>query len=328
MGVSRRVFTHGLILAPATLAAPALLSLCDRAQATESGTVEAPLFQRRMVGEIEVIALMDGAIQRPPTMMPGYDEGKASAAARLAHRPHSSTMMTLGINAFVIRTDDRVIAVDTGSPAGLAPTLGKWHSSLNAAGIGTDEVDTVFLTHLHPDHVGGMTDLQSGLARLPNAHIIASETDWAFTLDDSIYRSALKDVQGGFDISRAMIAPYEMRKTLIKPGTEIVPGLTSVALPGHTPGHMGLRVSSNNESLLLWGDLLIAPAYQFTNPDWAFALDNDQTAAAETRRRILDTVAADGLMVAGSHLDFPGFGFVERAEQGYRFIAAPWDYRI
>lgn len=328
MTVSRRIFMRSAVLAPAALATPALLRFTDVAEAEGTGAAATPHFQSRMVGEIEVIALMDGMIRRPPAMMPGYDEAKARAAAKLAHRPHDPEGMTLGINGYVIRMVDRVIAVDTGSPAGLAPTLGGWHTALAAAGIAPEQIDTVFLTHPHPDHVGGMADLKSGAVRLPKAHVITSETDWAFTFDVAVYASSPKEVQGGFDVTRAMIAPYETRKTLITPGAEIAPGLTTVPMPGHTPGHMGLRVESGGENLLIWGDLVIAPAYQFANPDWAFALDNDKAAAAATRKKVLDMAATDGVMVAGMHLDFPGFGYVERAKQGYAFVSAPWDYRI
>lgn len=121
---------------------------------------------------------------------------------------------------------------------------------------------------------------------------------------------------------------YDQQKRLIKPDAEIAPGLRTMALPGPTPGHIGLRVDSGNEGLLFWEDVVIAPTYQFANHDWAFARDTDQRAAAATRKEILDEVATDRVMVAGAHLDFPGFGYVDRAEQGYRFVSAPWDYRI
>ncbi len=328
MTVSRRIFMRNAALVPAALATPALLRLTDAVEATEVGAALTPQVQRRMVGEIEVIALMDGMIRRPPAMIPGYEEAKAKEAARLAHHPHSPDGMTLGVNAYVLRAKERVIAVDAGSPAGLAPTLGGWHAALAAAGIAPEQIDTVFLTHPHPDHVGGMSDLKTGAIRLPNAHVITSETDWAFTFDEGVYASSPKEVQGGFDITRAMITPYVKRKTLITPGAEIAPGLTAVPMPGHTPAHMGLRIDSAGESLLIWGDLVIAPAYQFANPDWGFVLDNDKAAAATTRKKVLDMAATDGVMVAGMHLDFPGFGYVERAKQGFSFVAAPWDYRI
>ena len=254
MTVSRRIFMRGTVLAPAVLATPALMRF-NTAHADGVSVPRTPQVQRRMVGEIEVIALMDGMIQRPKEMIPGYDEAKARAAAELAHKPHDPAAIAIGINGYVIRLGDRVIAVDTGSPAGLAPTLGGWHAALAAAGIATDEVDTVFLTHLHPDHVGGMADPKTGAARLPRARMIASEADWAFTFDAGVYASMPKEVQRGLDISRAMVAPYATAKTLVTPGDEIASGLTSVPMSGHTPGHMGLRLDSGRESLLIWGDL-------------------------------------------------------------------------
>jgi glyoxylase-like metal-dependent hydrolase (beta-lactamase superfamily II) len=328
MTVSRRLFMRGAVLAPVALAAPAVLRFGDVVQAQEASGAKVPQIQRRMVGEIEVIALMDGVIQFPTGMLLGYDEAKAAEAARLAHKAHDPAKMTLGINGYVIRIGDRVIAVDTGAPDVMGPTVAGWHAALAAAGIAADQVDTVFLTHLHPDHVGGMADLQTGAARLPKAQVIASEADWAFTHDEGIYASMPKDMQGFFDVSRAMVAPYDAGKTLVIAGAEIASGLTTVAMPGHTPGHMGLRVDSGDESLLIWGDALHSTAYQFANPDWAFAFDADQAMAAATRAKALDMVATDGMMVAGMHLDFPGFGYVERAKQGYGFVAAPWDYRI
>lgn len=220
-----------------------------------------------------------------------------------------------------------MIAVDTGAPAAMAPTVAGWAGALAAAGFAPDDIDTVFLTHLHPDHVGGLSDLASGAAVLPKVQLVAAEADWAFTHDAAIYAALPREVPGVFDLSRAMVAPYDANKALISAGAEIAPGLTTVAPPGHTPGHLGLRVDSGSESLLIWGDLLHATAFQFARPDWAFAFDTDAALAVATRKATLDMVTADGMMVAGMHLDFPGFGDVEKAGEGFRFLAAPYDYR-
>lgn len=326
MTLHRRGFLGALALAPVALAAPVLVS---RAGQVAAQTAEAlrPTVLRRRVGEIEVFALMDGHVAFPPTMLTGFDPSVAEAAALAAHKPFDPAQMLVGINAYLIRTGDRVIAVDTGAPAAMGPTVGGWAGALAATGIAPDQVDTVFLTHLHPDHVGGLADMATGAPSLAKAGLVASEADWAFTHDDAVYAALPKDVQGFFDLSRAMVAPYAAGKTLIQPGAEVAPGLTAVALSGHTPGHLGLRVDSGSESLLIWGDLLHSTAYQFARPEWAFAFDTDQAKAAETRKATLDMVAADQMMVAGMHLDFPGFGYVEKASEGYRFIAAPFDYR-
>jgi glyoxylase-like metal-dependent hydrolase (beta-lactamase superfamily II) len=327
MTFNRRRFLSGAAFAPVVLAAPGLLRFGNVAIAQEAAAPAAPTFLRRKVGDIEVFALFDGHIAFPTAFLGGFDPVIAEAAARAAHKPVDAEMMTLGINAYLIRTKDRIIAVDAGAPAVMGPTVAGWTRSLAAAGFAPEDVDTVFLTHLHPDHVGGLSDMATGTPFLPKAQIVASEVDWDFTHDSAVYAALSKDLQGFFDVSRAMVAPYEAGKTLIAAGHEIAPGLTSVAMPGHTPDHLGLRIDSGNESLLIWGDALHSTAHQFARPDWTFAFDTDADAAAKTRTAALDMAATDGLMVAGMHLDFPGFGYVEKAGEGYRFIPAPHDYR-
>jgi glyoxylase-like metal-dependent hydrolase (beta-lactamase superfamily II) len=325
MTFNRRKFLGAAALAPVALAAPALMRFGGVAVAQTASPVT-PAFIRRKVGEIEVFALMDGFGVFPTAMLSGFDAAKAEASAKDAHKPFEGQQMTIGINAYLVKTGDRIIAVDAGAPSAMGPTVAKWASSLAAAGFSPDQVDTVFLTHLHADHVGGLADA-TGAATLPKAQLITAQAEWAFTHDAAVYAALPAEFQPMIDTSRAMVKPYDAMKTLIQPGDEIAPGLTTVAMPGHTPGHLGLRIDSGNESLLIWGDLLHSTAFQFANPEWSIAFDADQALAAASRKAALDMVSADGMMVAGMHLDFPGFGYVEKAAQGYAFTAAPYDYR-
>lgn len=325
MPLSRRHLLTGVALAPLAIAAPALLGRAT-AQAQPVTAAHAG-FVRRKIGAIEVTALYDGQITFQTQLLAGFDDAKGADSAAKAYRPHDPAVMVFGINGYLIRTAERVIAVDTGGPAVMSPTVGGWHGSLAAAGFSADDVDTVFATHLHADHVGGLSDPATGAKRLPKARLIAGAVDWAFTHDEAVYAQLPADFRSFFDLSRALVAPYGADKELIEAGAEIAPGLTTVALPGHTPGHMGLRVDDGGESLLIWGDVVHATAYQFSNPDWALAFDTDPAGASATRRKMLDMAASDRLLVAGMHLDMPGFGYVETAGDAWRYVAAPPDYR-
>jgi glyoxylase-like metal-dependent hydrolase (beta-lactamase superfamily II) len=327
MRLSRRNLIAGAAFAPLALAAPALLGRAT-ATAQTSPMSPAPRFSRRMIGAIEVTALYDGQISFPTQFLAGFEETSAASSARNAYRAHDPNTMVFGVSGYLIRAGGRVIAVDTGATAAMAPTVGGWHGSLAAAGVTAEEVDTVFATHLHGDHVGGLTDPATGTKLLPNARLVAGAVDWAFTHDDAVLAQLPPDMQGFFQLSRTLVAPYGADKELIEAGAEIAPRLTTVALPGHTPGHMGLRVDDGGESLLIWGDVLHATAYQFSNPDWALAFDTDPAAASATRRMTLDMAASDRLLVAGMHLDMPGFGYVETAGDVWRYVAAPPDYRV
>ncbi|MCR6635169.1 MBL fold metallo-hydrolase [Devosia sp.] len=326
--LSRRSLLASLAAAPALLALPSLIrsSSAEAAEGAPANKQSAVI--RRRVGDIELFALADGFSTLPGQVLLGLEDEAAQEAARIAHKPHDPAALTISINTYLIRSGDRLIAVDTGATSAMAPTLGAWRDSLAEAGIAPQDVDTLFLTHAHADHVGGMTDA-SGARLLPNAQLVLADAEWAFTHDDALFASLPADIQGNFRFSRAQLAPYaEGRKELaMARESEITPGVTALPMPGHTPGHMGLRLDSQGEVLLIWGDVVHAPAYQFSRPDWSIAFDADIPAAIATRQRFFDMAATDDVMVAGMHLDFPALGFVERHGNAYRYLAAPPDFR-
>ena len=148
--------------------------------------------------------------------------------------------------------------------------------------------------------------------------------DHRFWGDDATLTAATTDQDRGFvQLARATIDAYADRTRLLTAG-EALPGISIVPEPGHTPGHSGWLIASGAESLLIWGDIVHMPGVQFVRPEAGMGFDVDGAAAIETRKRIMDMTATDRLLVAGMHLDFPGFGHVARAGGGYAFIPDVW----
>lgn len=330
--LSRRHFLGAVTATAATPFLSASASASANANADLGSTQVPPgnpLFHRFQVGEIEVIALSDGFGPLPNGMINGFEIDPARAAARAAYKRFDPETFSVAINGFIIRTGERVVAVDTGAPGAMGPTVGHWHVALASAGISPDDIDTVFLTHAHGDHVGGLADLsgQTPVALLPNAELIMAEAEWEFTFSDEVLAQMPEGFRANFMASRALLSPYAEQRHLLSMTreSEIAPGVTAVPLPGHTPGHMGLRISDGADSLLIWGDTVHATAYQFMHPEWSIVFDADAAMGYETRARLLDMAASERMRVAGMHLDFPALGFVERAQEGYRYITAPSD---
>lgn len=311
----------------AGLAAPAVLALPRAVIAQETPAASQARSQSFRVGDIEIIALSDGYLELPVAMMVGYEPDAAADAAEAAYRRHNGETMHLGVNGYIIRAGGQVIAVDGGTPDVVAPTAGAWRASLAQADILPEDITIAFQTHLHMDHVGGLGALGANARGLPNATLVVSQADWDFTHSDAVFAQSPEMLQASMQMAQALVAPYAAdAQRIAMAETEIAPGVTAVPLPGHTPGHMGLRLNSGNETLLIWADALHAQAFQFMHPEWSLALDADMDQARQTRARLLDELATDRVRVAGSHLDFPSLGYVERAGTAYRYVPGGADY--
>ncbi|WP_341366001.1 MBL fold metallo-hydrolase [Yoonia sp. BS5-3] len=325
MTLSRRHLFTG---AAAALAAPAIISANTAAAQPQQAPILGGDIRRDFVGNIEVIALWDGFAPLPNGIITGFDAGEGAAAAAGAYKHFDAETSKISINGYIIKTADRIIAVDTGAPPAMAPTVGRWQQSLALAGLTPDMIDSVFLTHMHGDHVAGLTDITTGAARLPGARLIAAQAEWDFTFSDEVYNALPAAFQPNIDLARGLIQPYRdvFEGIPMQGQTDIAPGVTAIPLPGHTPGHMGLLISDGDEHLLIWGDAVHLPAFQFAHPDWGVIFDADHGAAAQTRKNLLDMAATDRLRVGGMHLDFPSLGYVERSGDSYRYIPAPASY--
>lgn len=227
------------------------------------------------------------------------------------------------VNAFLLRGGGRRVLVDAGcGPA--KPSVGRLAANLAAAGLAPEQVDAVVMTHLHPDHWGGLTDA-AGRAVFPRAELLLHEAEHAFWHDDAAMAREPDPARRKlfFEGARAHLAPYRGRITLHRGGA-LLPGVTAIPLPGHTPGHCGVMVASGGESLLIWGDVVHVPELQVPRPEVTMAVDVDPELAVATRRRVFEQVAADRQAVAGMHLHFPGLAHLAREGAGYRLVPDAW----
>ncbi|MCI4664361.1 MAG: MBL fold metallo-hydrolase [Neomegalonema sp.] len=280
---------------------------------------------RRSVGDITVTALLDGFLKIDPKVLTGYDAATADKLLREAFL--AAGPIDTSVNAYVVQTGGKTVLVDGGAATAFGPTLGKLGAALGAAGVKPEEVDEIFCTHLHPDHIGAFTTAE-GAAAFPKAQLHVHEADAAFWGNDANFAKAGEMAQNFAKAAQRALAAYKDRTILVKDGATVAPGATVAHLPGHTPGHSGLMVASGDASMLLWADIVHVGPVQFQNPSWTIPFDVDQPLAAKTRAKTLDMAASDRLEVAGAHIDFPSFGYVAKAGAGYRFTPSRWDHQL
>lgn len=326
MSMTKRAFLKNAMIAPG-LAAPAILMTgagpTQAASHANASASPAPGYYKYRVGGFTVTALLDGHSTLPAQMVLGYEEEAAEISTREAYRRFAPGAVTIPVNGYVVDTGTSRVLIDAGAPAFIGEDLGGLADNLAAAGITADEIDTVLMTHLHPDHVGALMT-SAGEKAFKNAKLVCSEADWSFAHNDDIRAAAPKEFQGMIDLVRGFVAPYQDQLEVFSGEKELIGGITSIPLPGHTPGHSGFAIHSDTESLLIWGDVIHFSTLQFAHPDWGVVFDTDPALAAQTRATMLDRAAADRMAVAGMHIDFPGFGYVERHGDAYRHINAPW----
>ena len=318
LSLTRRAFVAG------TLAGPSLAFVWGNAFAKAPAVGHQVLSAyRHMVGSVEVIALSDGAFDLPVQLFPKADP--AEAAKILTSTGAPTDKMGTAVNAFLVNTGDKLVLIDSGAGQLFGPTLGRFAANLTALGIDPAAVDVIAMTHLHPDHFGGLLTADAKLA-FPNAAMFIAEADTKFWLDEAIAAKVPADNKPFFDQARMMVGPYVAAQKFqpAADGKEVVAGITAMAAPGHTPGHTMYRINSGNESLLIWGDIVHSASLQFPHPGWAIAFDTDQDLAIATRTKVFDMTSADKLTVAGAHLPFPGIGHVVKSGTGYGYAPLFW----
>lgn len=267
---------------------------------------------RQSVGTARVTVLTDGTFSFPPDLFPGTAAEHIDALLAAA----SETAIRTNFNAVLIRNGDRCILIDAGPRDLFGPTCGNLPAALAEAGVTPEQIDTIFATHLHPDHVAGLIT-PDGAAVFSNAELVLSAGEHGFWSDPA-NTTATETLAGWGQLARAVLAAYGDRLRPIAADGQIAPGLHALALPGHTPGHSGWRLESDGEQMLHVGDIVHAPALQVADPEIAIVFDLDIDTARATRKRLLDMLAADDLQFTGGHFLQPALCRVVRHGSGYR----------
>ena len=299
----------------------ACLSMVEPALAAAPfSTVQAPGFYRTMVGSFEVTVLSDGTVQLPVAdILSNAAPGEVDKA--LAHSYLKSPLET-SFNGFLINTGGKLVLVDTGAGHFFGPTLGNLVANLKAAGYQPEQVDEIYITHMHGDHIGGLIGTD-GKAVFPNAIVRADKHEADYFLSKANLDKAANDQEkGSFQAPQEALAPYVAAGHFkpIEADGELVPGVSSRAAYGHTPGHTIYVVQSNGQKLLLIGDLMHVASVQFPDPAVTIKFDWNTKLAAQERKKLYAEAAKDGSLIGGAHLSFPALGRLRSSGKGYEWI--------
>jgi len=276
---------------------------------------QVPGYYRMQLGQFEVTALYDGAIYLNTKLL--HDAKPADLDRLLARMFVGNPTMQNAVNAYLINTGQHLVLIDAGAAKLFGPNLGHVLENMKAAGYEPAQVDTVIITHLHGDHIGGLND-QEGKPVFPQAAILVPQADHDFWLSEKKAAAAPEKARPFFKMARDAAAPYLANgqwKTFAE-GTVLVPGVKAVKAHGHTPGHTAYAVESAGQKLLIWGDIVHAHAVQFAKPGVSIEFDIDRKQAVATRKALMKEMAASQSLVAGMPLPFPGIGHVRSEGKG------------
>jgi glyoxylase-like metal-dependent hydrolase (beta-lactamase superfamily II) len=316
----KRHFTRILLAAICGLVT--VLSMVAFGAAPKINT-QAPAYYRLVVGDYEVTALSDGTNPLAATKLLRGDPSKITEALK---RNFLGDQVETSHNSYLVNTGAKLVLIDAGAGRMLGPHTGDLLNNLRAAGYRPEQVDEIYITHMHTDHVGGL--VANGQPAFPNAIVRVDKSDADYWLSEINMNAAPAEMKRFFQAAIAAFTPYlKADKVKVFEGNvELVPGIRAKSEHGHTPGHTAYVVGSRGDKVVFWGDIVHVAAVQFDDPSVTIAYDVKAAEAKHTRELALADAAANGYLVGGAHVAFPGLGHVRRRNSDNSYVFVPLNY--
>jgi glyoxylase-like metal-dependent hydrolase (beta-lactamase superfamily II) len=294
------------------------------APARRSRTPEpTPGFHRFRIGTAECTALYDGIWEKVHD--PAYFKNASIEQTKqaLAAAGLTTAFVPISISAYVVKINGKLTLCDAGGGGQVQAfnpqsvfVSGKMITNMRAAGIDPARIETILISHFHPDHIFGLLTGKTNAPVFPNAEIIVPAAEYKWWTDPSLI-GRLPEARRPLAQRIQAVIPKWKNVLPVEGEDEVVPGIRFVAVPGHTPGHTAFHVSSGNAQLMISSDAVYMPALVGVNPDWQGVYDQDGPMAEASRRKLLDRAIADNMTVCGSHFPWPGVGRFAKDGTGY-----------
>jgi glyoxylase-like metal-dependent hydrolase (beta-lactamase superfamily II) len=317
---TRRTFIQNAgVLAAAAAVAPAAFVTSAFAKAPMGGGTAISV-HRMKLGNIEITTVLDGFIDINPAVLMGDPDviKRHLEAANLWGSP-----IRTAVNAFMVNTGDKLVMIDCGGAKMLGPNAGRMPQALAQIGIDPGQIDEVYITHMHGDHLHG-TVTPEGARMFPNAVLRIGKADVDYWGSAAVEAAAPADQKGRFVAAKRAIAAYGDRLQTFEPGAELTPGIHSVDAAGHTPGHSCYMVGSGTARLLLLGDTLHVAPVQFPRPEITVGFDYNRDDARAKRRALFEMAARENILIGAVHLPFPGIGRLREKDNAFTYEPLPW----
>lgn len=315
--ISRRTAVIGAAAASAVFGLDGPLEVFSPALAKQPQDVKP--FHSFKVGDIEVFTIYDGYNKRP--LDAGFIKNASLEDAKNALKSagQDEDAVYIPFTVTIVRTGGKTIMFDSGTGAQLAPTAGLFAANLKAAGIDPAKIDTILVTHFHPDHIFGLMAKDTNEQIYPKAQIVVPKAEMAFWGGSGVFAKLPEANHGLPKRIQATLATWK-NVTMTEGETEVAPGIRAIPVYGHTPGHTVYALASGNQQLFVLGDTSNVPSLFVRNPGWHVTFDADAAMAEANRRKMFDRVIADKATITGYHFGMPGAGRIEKDGKGYAFL--------